>query len=99
MTPLCWFAATLTNTGPCDGVIQKAHLIRAQVIRREAGIQHIWDPRVWVPGCKRHHAMLDWSRQLRIPRELIPESVESAAEDFGVGWWLDREYGQRVEAA
>lgn len=91
------------GAGPCDGRLVRAHLIRRQVIRREVGDAHAWDPRCWVPccggptGCGGHHGMLDQSRRLRVPRDRLPVGVEEFAAEFGLGWWLDREYGTRDE--
>lgn len=57
------------------------------------------DERSWVWGCggpmgnAGHHGMLDASRTLRVPRYRIPEATEVFAAELGLGWWLDREYG------
>lgn len=98
----CWFKANIAGCGPCEGPLQRAHLIRAQVIEREvdAEFETLWDPRCWVPGCERHHRMLDHSRQIRIPRETVPAAVfEYATEKDPVtrtgcalSAWLEREY-------
>jgi len=105
----CWLAAF--SEEPCDGRMQKAHLVRQQVIYRElrtkltnggttvnGARETAWDNRAWRPACYRHHTMLDQSRTLRVPRSAIPEDTEQYAEGLGLGWWLDREYGP-VEAA
>lgn len=58
-----------------------------------------WDTRCWVYGCGGltgmggHHGQLDHSRTLRIPRVLLPAGLEEFAMDYGLSWWLDREYG------
>jgi hypothetical protein len=101
----CWVAETLPGAGPCDpGVfgLQRAHLVRQQVIRREVG--RGWsvaaaDPRSWVVMCWGHHAQLDHSRKLKIPRGLLPWAVEEFAAEYGLSWWLDREYGERPPPA
>jgi hypothetical protein len=98
----CWFAS-LPGAGECDGKLRKCHLIRRQVIRREAGPMFEWDPRVWVWGCGGitgiggHHGMLDYSRRLRVPRDRLPATVEEFAVEVGLEWWLEREYGLRPE--
>lgn len=59
----------------------------------------LWDERVIVPVCggpmglSGHHGALDAARTLRIPRERLPVAVAEFAEEFGLTWWLDREYG------
>lgn len=83
----------LSGRWPVD-VAQRAELARI-----------LWDERVVVPvcggitGCSGHHGALDTARTLRIPRERVPASVEAFARDYGLVWWLDREYGLRAEAA
>lgn len=63
------------------------------------------DPRSWVPCCggpmgnAGHHGMLDVSKRLRIARADLPAAVEEFAAELGLGWWLDREYGEAVAAA
>lgn len=60
------------------------------------------DPRGWVPCCGGptgiggHHGALDYSRKLRIPRDVLPVAVEEFAVELGLGWWLDREYGPKT---
>jgi hypothetical protein len=88
----------------CDGRLRKAHLIRRQVLEREAPDADPWDPRVWVFACggpmgnAGHHGMLDAGhRLLRIPRDAIPPGTEAFAAEHGLTWWLDREYGPSNE--
>lgn len=94
----CWFAK-IPGAGACDGKLRRCHLIPAQLIRRELGQAHVWDPRVFVlgcggpMGCSGHHGQLDHSRTLRVPRAMLPASVEVFAAEHGLVWWLDREYG------
>lgn len=109
----CWFAK-LPDADSCSGALGRCHLLSKQTIRREiwqarkwktSGLlpetffDLVWDERVWVPGCSHHHHLLDQSRRLRVPRDLLPESVESFAEQWERGWWLSREYGELREAA
>lgn len=86
--------------GPCDGRLVKAHLLRRQVIEREAPAADVWDVRAWVWVCggpmgnAGHHGMLDaGQRLLRIPRVALPLGLEEFAEELGLTWWLTREYG------
>lgn len=100
------FLAQFSDT-PCDGRMQKAHLLRAQTIRRELNTKvhkedwrgdlasAVWDPRAWRPACYRHHTMLDQARTLRIPREAIPADTVEYARELGLLWWVDRTYRER----
>lgn len=91
---------------PCHGHLVRAHLIPRQVFRRELpslrAQEAIEDPRSYVMACgglqgvSGHHGMLDYSRTLRVPREALPPGLEDLAEELGLGWYLDREYGERV---
>jgi len=110
----CWFAKLpLPSLSPCQGRLERAHLISKQAIKREIwmpahhGRHRVpellaklppslrdlqWDERVWVPGCAHHHHLLDQSRKLRLRRSWLPEGVEEFAAEFGITWWLDRNY-------
>jgi len=37
--------------------------------------------------------MLDHSRTLKVPREALPAGLVEFADELGIGWWLEREYG------
>lgn len=87
---------------PCEGRHVRVHLIPKQLIRRELGKG--WrtiadDPRCWVWACggamgpSGHHGMLDYTREIRIPRSALPAGVELFALEHGLTWWLTREYG------
>ena len=98
----CWFRHHLTGIGPCQGSLFRCHLIPRQLLKRE-GLEHLVDdPRTWVPGCggpmgnAGHHGRLDsrGCNPLRIPRALLPASVEEFAVENGLTWWLAREYGE-----
>lgn len=91
--------------GGCDGQLKRAHLIPKQVICRELGFPRqsilrtrlqqavVWDERVWRPACELHHHRLDYSRTVKLLRRELPESVEEYAAEYGLVWWLEREYG------
>ncbi len=65
-----------------------------------ATLRHLQDdPRCWVPACWAHHQALDIARTLRVTREQLPPAVESYAAEYGVVWWLEREYGPLVREA
>jgi len=56
---------------------------------------------VWVcgglTGVGGHHGLLDHPavNTLRIPRSELPGAVEEWASAHGLGWYLDRQYGER----
>ena len=110
---VCWLAQFAPSTA-CEGTLRRAHLISKQRIKRAlrnstAGIiaaereltvfDVLWDSRVWVPACDRHHGMLDVSRTLRVPREAIPAVTEQYAREFGLTGYLDLEFGEPLGAA
>jgi hypothetical protein len=83
---------------PCDGRMVRVHLIPRRLIKRINAAKQ-WDIRAWVLACggimgnAGHHGMLDHSRTLRIPRAAIPPATQQLADELGLGWWLDQEYG------
>lgn len=88
---------------PCHGRLRKCHLISQQELKKtkayRAGELDLWDPRLWVWGCGGimgnggHHHHLDSSRKLKLPRTAIPAPTEALADELGLGWFLEREYG------
>lgn len=84
--------------GKCDGPMDPAHLIPKQLLRRELGSRWVGFEEIVVPGCRRHHDLMDTARRLKIPRDALPESVERFADAHGLAWWLEREY-RDLEAA
>lgn len=105
----CWLAQF--SDAPCDGELVAAHLIPKQRIKRElrgympvALKLIVWDERVWVPVCGGptgiggHHGMLD-GRSLLVPRSALPAGLEEFAQEYGLVWSLDRDFGLREAAA
>jgi hypothetical protein len=106
----CFFA----HRGPCDGPMDKAHLIPKARIRKELTSRTrafdgsvptgpdwrgwlygaIWDPRVIVAACRAHHSAWD-NRVFNIARGEVPQACEEYAEEYGLTWSLDRDYGER----
>jgi hypothetical protein len=82
--------------------MDRAHLIPKARIKRELRIERewrpvVWDPRVLVKACRRHHA--DWdNRVFNIARGEVPQACEEYAEEYGLVWSLDRDYGERRAA-
>jgi hypothetical protein len=111
LPPFCFLArfgvmVDGSRVPPCDGRLIRVHLIPKQKIKTTmqwlAGEVNANDPRSWAWGCggivgnSGHHGCLDSSRTLRIPRAAIPAGTEELAELLGLGYWLDREYGERT---
>lgn len=53
-----------------------------------------WDERCWVPGCVDHHQRLD-GRAFHLLRSDLPEAAEEFAAEYGIGWMLDADFGER----
>lgn len=109
--PWCYLADFGVHEGempPCDGRLVRCHLIKQQVLIREArskGVEPaVWcaDPRTWVWGCGGphgnggHHGILDQSRRIRLPPENLPPDLLEFARETGLEWYLIREYGAQL---
>lgn len=96
--PQCWLAQFATTS--CEGRMDKAHLLPKSRLKKEhVPAEALWDPRVWVPACRKHHSAFDVARTLRVPRSALPVGLVRYAEDHGVGWLVDRDFGPEEEAA
>lgn len=117
--PECFFAG-LPGAGECDGPLRVCHLIKKQVITREAFTREhrqryasdaaacgalarlVTDERCWVPGCggpmgnAGHHGAFKPDGPRGIPRALLPAGLEEFAAELGLGWYLDRTFGERT---
>lgn len=101
--PECWLARFDPEGRPCDGPLDRVHLIPKSLIRRtlrtggvtDTRLQSnvVWNPAVYVSGCRFHHGQLDTARKIKLRRECIPDSTEAFAAILGLSWWLEREYG------
>lgn len=94
MNVYCNLAQYAMDT-PCEGRLERAHLIPQQLMKREGLRDHVTDPATWVPACRRHHTMLDVSRTIRVPWDNLPEATIVFAADHGLMPWLEREYLNR----
>lgn len=86
--------------GPCafraDGQPDRAHWIPAQRLRKE-GVEGeaIWDHRIWVHACRKHHDRLDGRdalNPLSVRRSQLPDGVEDYASEHGLEWSLATDY-------
>jgi hypothetical protein len=59
----------------------------------------LWDERCWrwicggPMGLSGHHGQLD-GRQLRVPLSSLPRELKEFADEHGLTWSLDRDYGR-----
>jgi hypothetical protein len=90
----CWLVG-FGGQLPCEGRTDRAHLIAQQTLKRLGHGDLVGDPRTWVPACRKHHTAFDDYR-LSVPREGLPEALESLCEELGLSWYLDRRYGLQV---
>jgi hypothetical protein len=106
MSPSCWFE----YLGGCDGRLVKAHLIPKQRIKREVRVpvtvgyginEVVWDERCWTwmcggpTGIGGHHGAFD-AKQIRIQPWDLPPSLLEYAQEYGLEWCLERDYGLNV---
>jgi hypothetical protein len=95
----CWLARF--GDGPCDGPMDRAHLVPRQRIRRQLHGQDpelvqrvIWHPSCWVWACRRHHGDFD-NKRFAVPREALPECVEVFAAELGMLWSLEVDFDRQ----
>lgn len=91
---------------PCVDVRSGAWIGGTHRVRNLEMQAVVWDPRCWSWMCHEHHGRLDHARSLRVARVELPSGVEEYARERDEGLcgeplqvWLDREYGERSEAA
>lgn len=91
----CWFAHVSSCELRPDGKFDRMHLIPAQRLRK-AGLskKEAQDERFIRLGCRKHHHQFDQGF-IKVERVEIPRETEEAAEEYGVAWSLDRDYGER----
>lgn len=84
---------------PCEGRMDRCHLIPQQLLRREKLGHECPNPATWVPACRKHHKMLDESRKLRVPFHKLPVALMAFCAEHELSWWLEREYGKTGDRA
>lgn len=93
---ICFFARRTDS--PCsyraDGQPDRAHMIPQQRMKQEYKARKfrandiamaVWDHRIIVPSCRKHHQAFD-QKQLRLPLADYPTSTKQYAKDYG--WWF-----------
>lgn len=68
------------------------------VIQRVARDDIVYDERVGVPGCRRHHDLMD-NKRVRIPYLYVPLATRSFAAEFGLDWSLERDFPERQKGS
>src|SRR2546421_10685045 len=89
----CWLSDFWEHE--CEPPFDRAHLgLTKQFLRRKGLSAVCRDPRIWRWCCRAAHHRLD-NGFIRLKREDLPASVEDFADEFGLSWRLDRDYGVR----
>ena len=94
--PSCFFKGFDDEWGPCDGRLDRCHIVPKQRLKREVPEVDVWHEDWWVWGCRRHHGQFD-NRRCFIQRSDVPMKTEKAAARHGIEWSLDRDYGMRTD--
>jgi hypothetical protein len=78
------------------GWVDAHHIIEKQQLRKRGLDQHVWDTRnrLWAGSDCCHTAHT--SRVRPIPRAFVPYEAEVFADELGLGWLLDKTYGERA---
>lgn len=89
----CFLEAFDTRKRPCQGRMDRAHLVTRQVLRREGHEALIPDERTWVPACRLHHSSWDSFMGVVVPRAALPAAFVALMQEIGLSWWVERRYG------
>jgi len=95
--PRCFFA-DWEDTGPCNGQLVRAHLVKQQVLTREGHDEARFDPRSWIPVCggpqgnAGHHGKLDGG-QIRMGIERLPDGFLELMAELSMTWYVVKHYG------
>jgi hypothetical protein len=92
--PVCWFA-TFAET-PCAGLLEHAHLIDQQTLRKLGLARYLGDAAVWEWACRRHHFGFDSRLRVFVPRSALSQETERFAAAHGLGEHLARRFGERA---
>lgn len=96
----CFLAKLHGFDSECEPPIDRAHIgFRKQTLKR-AGLtpEEVWDRRVWRYSCRKHHEMSHWASTPSLTRQQLPESVEQYADEKGLTYRLDADFGPREAA-
>ena len=84
----------LTRLGykDCDGLLDAAHMCskqRLKILFKRRGMPAtqiaaaVWDPRVTVPICRRHHTLLD-QKVIRLTEDQYPPKMHEYAKQYAL---------------
>lgn len=92
------YLARIGYTG-CDGMLDAAHMIpkqRLKALFKTRGMPAsklaaaVWDPRVTVPICRRHHGLLD-GKTIRLAAGQYPRKMHEYAAEYALEWRSERD--------
>lgn len=90
INPACYFARIFRT--PCDGPLDLCHLIPKQRLKKaDVPDDAIWDERIVVNGCRRHHHRFDQGFD-SLGRNDLPPGVAEYAAEHDLTWSLDRDF-------
>lgn len=89
----CWLAQFDTRKRPCQGRLDRAHLIAAQTLRKEGHEALIPDERTWRPACRLHHSSFDGYTGVVVAPAALPEPFLALMREIGLEWAVERRYG------
>ncbi len=87
----CFFARYDPKHRACFGRTDPCHLLEKQWLKR-AGVEDVWDRRLWVEGCRRHHGLFD-HHMISVPHEALPWDFLAVCDELGLAALVDRRYG------
>jgi hypothetical protein len=77
------------------GYVEAHHVLPARYLKRRGLHAHLWDERnrLWLGAECCHHG--HETRVRPLPRPFLSPAAEEFAREHGLGWVLDRLYGER----
>lgn len=77
----------------CEPPVQACHLIPKQALRRRGLYEAVWDTRNGLGACYKAHRRSDGALE-RFPAHCISAEARAFADELGLGWMLDKLYGE-----
>lgn len=86
------------NIADCELPVQAAHIISQQALRRHGHGDKLWDTRNAIGACYRAHRRSDAALE-RFPVERLSESFWEFADEVGLRWLAEKQYGRKEVTA